>query len=69
MRLLQIISLNGLQANQRLPACYVLQKNNFLADALSCNQMSRFRRLGPHMRLEADVIMDIIWPMQKVWQE
>ena len=48
MFLLRVLVLNNLKYNQRLMAHYIDTKSNFLADALSRNQMTRFRRLGPH---------------------
>ena len=69
MFLLGVLSLNGLKFNQQLTARYVTSKNNFLANALSRNQMSRFRKLGPYMNQSPDQLPDLIWPPEKIWQD
>ena len=67
MILLKTLTLNGLTYNRRIYAKYVSTKENFLADSLSQGQMSRFRKLGPHMNTTPDVIHHELWPMTKVW--
>ena len=49
MVLIRMLTLNGLRFNRRVKAKYISTKANFLADALSRNQLKRFRRLGPQM--------------------
>ena len=68
MILIRIIVLNGLLHNRRVFAKYVTTKNNFLADVLSRLQLSRFRKLGPHMNEFPDKIHPQVWPITKVWR-
>ena len=68
MILLQMLALNGLFWNRRLLAVYINTKDNDLADMLSRNQMSRFRRLGPDMNLHPDLISSELWPLHQVWR-
>ena len=67
MVLLRLLTLNGLQYNRRLAAQYIDTKSNFLSDALSRNQTTHFRNLGPHMNTEPDPIPTEIWPIEKLW--
>ena len=68
MFLLRLLTLSNLKFNRKLSAVYINTKLNVLLDALSRNQMSRFRRLGPDMNAKPDPILDPIWPIWKVWQ-
>ena len=69
MFLLRLLMLNNLKFSRRLAARYVSTKDNFLADTLSCNQMSRFRKLGPAMdEFPYCNLPSNIWPISKVWQ-
>ena len=68
MGLIRLLTLNNLKFNRRISTKFVSTKDNFLADALSRDQMLRFRRLGPHMRCEPDTICERIWPVSKVWK-
>ena len=68
MRLLRILTLDGLRHNRRVGAKFVPTKLNGLADALSRGQWSRFRKLGPHMNENPDVISTEVWPVWKVWE-
>ena len=67
MTLLRLIALSGLQFNRRVSAKYVDTKSNFLADALSRGQWSRFRKLGPQMKQFPSAISDKVWPIWKTW--
>ena len=67
MILIRMLVLNGLKFNRRERATYVSSKNNYLSDALSRGQMSRFRRLGPQMNANQDTIHSSLWPMEKLW--
>ena len=67
MVLIRMLTLNGLQFNRKVRAKYVSTKENYLADALSRNQMNCFRRLGPQMNEIPDVIHPDLWPMEKIW--
>ena len=68
LHLIRVLVLHGLRFNRRVFAKYVTSKNNFLADALSCLDLSCFRRLGPHMNTFPDGVSMEIWPVNKVWQ-
>ena len=68
MVLIRLITLNGLQFNRRVNAKYVSSKDNDLAEALSRGQMSRFRKLGPHMDLTPCQIDERLWPVTKIWK-
>ena len=67
MILLRLLTLNNLQFNRRVAAKYINTKKNFLADSLSRNQLTRFRKLGPHMKKYPDTIHPQLWPMSKLW--
>ena len=47
MFLLRLLTLNNLKFNRSLSAHYINTKMNQLSDALSRNQMTRFRKLEP----------------------
>ena len=63
MWLLRTLVLDGLHFNRKITAMYIDMKSNFLADALSRNQMNHFRKLGPHIRSNPDKISEEIWPI------
>ena len=67
--LLRILTLNNLRFNRRITARYVDTKSNFLADALSRNQIKRFKMLGPEMNDSPDKITESMWPISKVWEK
>ena len=67
MVLIRLIILDCLKYNRRISAVYIPSKDNCLADALSRNQMDRFRKLGTHMRHQSDRICENIWPISKIW--
>ena len=69
MVLVRILALNNLKFNRRLSARFISTKNNYLSDALSRGQLTRFRRLGAHMNEYPDTLTELIWLMQKVWQD
>ena len=69
MVLIRLLILDGLKYNRRITAKYVSTKSNFLADALSRGQMTRFRKLGPHMNPEPSKLPEEIWPMEKMWRK
>ena len=68
MFLIRLLTLNSLKFNHRITALYISSKNNFLSDALSRNQISKFRTLGPQINKESDQIDPTIWPISKVWE-
>ena len=67
MKLLRILVLDGLIYNRQITAVYVTLANNFLSDALSRGQMTRFRKLGPTMLDNADRIHKDMWPLSNLW--
>ena len=67
MKLIRLLTLNGLQFNRRLRAKFVRTKDNGIADAISRLQFDRFRRLAPHMNKLPDDVDDRIWPVVKIW--
>ena len=67
MHLLRLLALNNLRFNRRISAKYIDTKSNFLADSLSRGQLEHFRRLGPHMNEQPDVISELVLPISKVW--
>ena len=67
MKLIQLLVLSGLKYNRKLTARYIKSKSNDLADALSRNQMSRFRKIQPKMEPEQEEIPAELWPVQKIW--
>ena len=67
MVLLRMLVLNCLKFNRRVSAVYVSSKDNFLSDAMSHNQMLKFRQLDTQMDSNADTISDEIWPIEKIW--
>ena len=68
MYLIRLLVLNCLKFNRRLSAHYIKSRKNCLSDALSRNQMERFRKVGPHMNQEPDKLSETIWPLSKVWR-
>ena len=68
MVLICLLTLNGLHYNRCLRAVYVSTKDNFLADALSRGQLTRFRCLGPGMDENPWEIHQMLWPLEeKLW--
>ena len=66
MSLIRLLALNNLKFNRRITANFVSTKDNFLSDALSHNQMLRFRKLGPEMNLLPDEISKLVWPIANI---
>ena len=68
MYLLRLISLNNLLFNRRLYAKHVRTADNYLSDALSRRQFTRFWRLAPKdMNKAPTEINSGIWPITKIW--
>ena len=67
MVLLRILVLNNLTFNRKVLVRYINTKRNELSDALSRNQMTHFRKLGPDMNEKPDLILIDIWPIDKFW--
>ena len=71
MVLVRLITLQCLIHNVRVYAKYVRSQDNEISDALSRNQMDRFRRLIANMDIEAKatLIPEQIWSIAKIWLE
>ena len=67
MILIRLMILNGLRCNRQVTMQYIDTKLNFLADALSRNQMDHFRCLGPHMNAEPDQPYPGMLPTSRLW--
>ena len=67
MKMIRMLTLNGLLHNRRLAAKFVKTKDNGVADALSKLQLQRFHKLAPNMRSTPDDIDDRIWPVWKIY--
>ena len=69
MVLIRLLVLNNLKFNRRVFIRYVTSKNNGLSDALSRNQLDRFKRFAAHLDMEEFLtkINAEIWPVDKVW--
>ena len=67
MLLLRILVLNNMIWNHKVMVRYISTNANDLADALSRNQMKRFRKLGPHMNELPDNIHPSLWPLSDIW--
>ena len=69
MYLLRILTLNGLIHNHRINVKYVKSAENYLSDALSRGQISKFKHLAPpQTNQNPDVIHPDLWPLSKLWQ-
>ena len=67
MKLLRLLTLDGLRNNRRVFARWVDTKSNFLADSLSRLDFKHFRRLGLQMNQYPDNVSAEIWPISRVW--
>ena len=67
MILLHMFVLHCLKHNVKVFAKYVNTKDNGLSDALSHDDMARFRKLGPHIEKFPTKTPDALQPFQKVW--
>ena len=68
MYLLRLLVLNGLQFNQRVVAQHIMGTDNKMSDALSRNQLDRFRHVAPPgMKQYPDKISEMLWPLSKLW--
>ena len=56
MVLLRIITLNGLLCNRRVSVIYIKSRDNVLSDALSRQNLVKFRKSGPHMLEKPDTV-------------
>ena len=66
LQMYEVITLDLFEwSNRRLTAQFISTKANELSDALSRNQMKRFRLLGRQMNITSDEIPQERWPVQK----
>ena len=73
MKLIRKLTLKSLEMNIRVFAKYVETKQNYYSDALSRNQMDRFRRLGiEHLRefnsVPDETPSELMPILNKFWQ-
>ena len=69
-QLLRLLTLNNLINNRRVFVRYILTTDNYLSDALSRLQYSRFWKLAPPgMSKQPSEISPLVWPATKVWQD
>ena len=67
MALLRLVIAECLVHNVRLKVKYVKSEHNGKADALSRNQLTRFRQLGPNMNEFPEPIPVEMWPPESIW--
>ena len=68
--LLRLLVLDGMKNNRQLIAKYISTSDNYLSDSLSRLKIEKFKRLAPQTMLEEnDEIIDILWPISKLWIE
>ena len=68
MKLIRVLTLNGLQFSRRLRARFVRTKSNGIADSLSRLQFNRFRKLAPEMTEFPDNVDSRLWPVDKLFE-
>lgn len=67
MRLIRMITLTSMEFNVRFFAEYVKSEDNGCSDALSRNQMERFKRLAGDVMQYPLPIPGHLWPLTKHW--
>ena len=68
MKLIRLITLEGLLQNVRILAKHISTRDNYLSDSLSRLQFRRFWRLVPaSMHKYPTPVPMALWPMSKVW--
>ena len=68
MILICMLVLNNLQHNRRVFVKYIFSKNNYLADALSRNDLDCFHRLAKNkMESFPTKPSEMVWPIDKIW--
>ena len=68
MVLLRELILDGLLCNRRVIVCYIMSRDNYLADSLSRQKLKLFKSLAPpSMNSQPDEINTKIWPLSKIW--
>ena len=70
MILIRLLMINNLKHNRRVSVKYVPTKQNFLADALSRNQLKQFHKLVTEVMDQYPTQpSNILWPVEKIWCE
>ena len=68
MKLIRILTLDGIYCNGKIVVKYVPSKMNYLADALSHLDFERFWQKAPStMNRVPDVISESLWPIENLW--
>ena len=68
MKLIRLLTLDGILRNRRVFVQYIRSRDNILPDALLRFHMDRFWKFAPrNMQLLPDTIHTDIWPVEKVW--
>ena len=69
MKLLKLLTMDGLAHNHHLFARHVISKENGLADSLSRLDLVRFWKLAPNMmnKNPEQNFPEVLWPMEKIW--
>ena len=67
MALLRLVITECLVHNVKLKVKYVRLEHNGKADALSRNQLDRFRQLGPDMNEFLELVSTALWPPESIW--
>ena len=70
MVLIRLLTIFCMKNNIRLYAQFVDTHSNEIANALSCLQMDRFKKLTKKfiMKNKADKLPELLWPMSKLWR-
>ena len=69
MKLLKLLTMDGLAHSHHLFARHVISKENGLADSLSRLDLVRFWKLAPNMmnKNPEQNFPEVLWPMEKIW--
>ena len=68
MKLIRILTLDGIYCNRKIVVKYIPSKMNYLADALSRLDFECFWQKAPStMNRVPDVILESLWPIENLW--
>ena len=68
MKLIRLLTLDGIISNRRVFVKHLRSEQNFLADSLSRMQFQHFWHLTPSTMMKfPDTIHKDIWPLEKLW--
>ena len=68
LKLIRMLVLHSMICNVRVTANYVSSKNNRLADLLSRNKITEFKKLSGSSDSNPTPIPENLWPMERVWE-